>query len=322
MSKYKIKPASPKGLKTFPLSSMDGKVQKTHFASPFPDSGSFLDFYSRLPNILAGRDLRLLIQVMKKARQKKRAIVFALGAHVIKVGLNPVIIDLMKEGWISGLAFNGAGMIHDFELAHSGFTSEEVGKQIKVGRFGMARETGQILNKAVAEGKANMGLGEIVGEAIAHSRLTHKDLSLFAAAYKLNIPTTVHVAIGTDTIHFHPQAAGDALGKTSLRDFFLFCSLIEGLEGGGVFLNIGSAVILPEIFLKAVTFNRHKGNKLDDFSTAVFDFIHHYRPDQNVAKRPLGKKGKGFYFIVCSGFWPFRWEPWAGCVPFGRLPIS
>jgi hypothetical protein len=297
MSKYKIKPAKTGGLKTYPLCSMDSKVRVDHFASPFPSSGSFLDFFSSLPDILAGRELKRLIQIIKKARLKKRAIVFALGAHVIKVGLNPVIIDLMREGWISGLAFNGAGIIHDFELAFSGHTSEEVGRQIKHGRFGMSRETGAMLNEAITEGKDRCGLGEVVGETIAKSKLPHKNLSLFAAAYELNIPTTVHVAIGTDTIHFHPKVEGEALGKTSLRDFFLFCTLIKGLEGGGVFLNIGSAVILPEVFLKAVTFLRNKGVELEDFAAAVFDFIHHYRPDQNVVKRPLGKKGKGFYFI-------------------------
>ena len=297
MSKYKIKPAKPHGLKTHSLQSRDSKVNITHFAAPFHPADSFENFVSSLPDILAVRDFRSLIKIMKKARKKKKAIICALGAHVIKVGLNPILIDLMQEGWISGFALNGAGIIHDFEIAYSGHTSEEVGKRIVDGSFGMSRETGNMLNEAIASGKDRAGLGEVVGEKIAASNFPHKNLSLLAAAYELNVPVTVHVAIGTDTIHFHPKVNGEALGKTSLRDFFLFCSLLKGLDGGGVFLNMGSAVVLPEVFLKAVSFLRNKGKKLEDFSTAVFDFLHHYRPDQNVVKRPLGKKGKGFYFI-------------------------
>lgn len=297
MSKYKVKPANPHGLKTFPLRSRVSKVAISHFATPFHPSGSFDEFFSSLPDVLAARNLKNLIAIMKRARNKDKAILFALGGHVIKVGLNPVLIDLMKEGWISGLILNGAGIIHDFEVAYSGHTSEEVERQIKDGRFGMSRETGQLLNEAIFAGQDRCGLGEIVGEMIARSQFPHKDLSLLAAAYELNIPATVHVAIGTDTIHFHPKVNGEALGKTSLRDFFLFCTLVQGLDGGGVFLNMGSAVMLPEVFLKAVTFVRNKGKRLEEFSTAVFDFLHHYRPDQNIVKRPLGKKGKGFYFI-------------------------
>jgi hypothetical protein len=193
---------------------------------------------------------------------------------------------------------NGAGIIHDFEIAFAGRTSEDVESQIKDGQFGMAEETGELLNAAINSVKdRDMGLGEAVGEFIDRSDFEHKELSILALAYRINIPTTVHVAIGTDIIHFHPKADGEALGRASLRDFFLFCSLCENLEGGGVFVNIGSAVILPEIFLKAVTFIRNKGIALEEFSTAVFDFRHHYRPYENVVKRPLGKKGRGFYFI-------------------------
>ena len=204
----------------------------------------------------------------------------------------------MKGGWITALALNGAGIIHDFEIAFTGQTSEDVQLQIKNGHFGMAQETGQMLNDAINSGEEKgLGLGEAVGEMIATSDFPHKDMSLLSAAYNLNLPVTVHVAIGTDIIHFHPDAKGEAIGNASLKDFFLFCSLLEKLEDGGVFVNIGSAVILPEVFLKALSFVRNKGRPLESFSTAVFDFIHHYRPYENVVKNPHGKKGRGFYFI-------------------------
>ncbi len=268
------------------------------FARPFIPGENFDSFLSSLPNIQAGRDFRRFVTLVKKAKKKNKAILFALGAHVIKVGLNPVIIDLMENGWVTALALNGAGIIHDFEIAYAGQTSEDVEAQIKEGRFGMARETGQILNEAINQGKKNgCGLGEAIGNMMADSDFPHKESSLLWTADRLGIPVTVHVAIGTDIIHFHPEVKGEAIGKLTLYDFFLFCSLLRKLEGGGVFLNIGSAVILPEVFLKAVSLVRNKGQKIEDFSTAVFDFIHHYRPDQNVVRRPLAKKGRGFYFI-------------------------
>jgi len=297
MSKYKVKPLDPAGMKTYPLDTRKSKVRISQFAKPFPMSeGTFNEFIDGLPDTLAARDFKELLSILKTAQTKQKMIIFALGAHVIKVGLNPVLIELMKRGWISALAMNGAGIIHDFELAYSGQTSEDVREQIQDGRFGMSEDTGRILNTAIRSGQGVSGLGEIVGEHIAKSEYPHKKISLLAAAYNLGIPVTVHVALGTDTIHFHPLASGEALGETSLRDFFLFCSLLKGLEGGGVFLNIGSAVILPEVFLKGVSVLRNKGIKMETFYTAVFDFIHHYRPEQNVIKRPLGQKGKGFYF--------------------------
>jgi hypothetical protein len=298
MSKYKVKPLSPRGLKTYSLQSRKNKVNIDNFAQIMGKEKSFASFVRSLPSILAGSDFKELISLMGKAKRKKKAIIFGLGAHVIKVGLSPIIINLMEEGWITALALNGAGIIHDFEIAFSGQTSEDVQLQLKSGRFGMARETGQMLNDAINSAeKKGLGLGEAVGEMIAASRFPHKDLSLLAAAYVLNIPVTVHVAIGTDTIHFHPGVKGGAIGNASLKDFFLLCSLVEKLENGGVFVNMGSAVILPEVFLKALSFVRNKGQLVDNFSTAVFDFIHHYRPWENVVRRPHGNKGKGFYFI-------------------------
>jgi deoxyhypusine synthase len=298
MSKYKVKPLSPGGLKTYSLQSRKDKVNINNFAQIMGAEKSFTRFVRSLPDILAGSDFKEFISVMGKAKKRNRAIIFGLGAHVIKVGLSPVIIDLMKEGWITALALNGAGIIHDFEIAFTGQTSEDVQLQLKNGQFGMAQETGQMLNDAINSGEEKgLGLGEAVGKMIATSDLPHKDMSLLSVAYNLNLPVTVHVAIGTDIIHFHPEVKGEAIGNASLKDFFLFCSLLEKLEDGGVFVNIGSAVILPEVFLKAISFVRNKGQLLENFSTAVFDFIHHYRPYENVVKRPHGKKGRGFYFI-------------------------
>lgn len=298
MSKYKIQPLSPTGLKTYSLRSRKGKVNINNFARVYSPDKSFALFIDSLPDILAGKDFKEFISLLIGAKKRNKAIIFALGAHVIKVGLGPIIIDLMKEGWITALALNGAGIIHDFEIAFAGQTSEDVELQIKEGQFGMAQETGEILNDAINLGeKEDAGLGEAIGKMIAGSDFSHKNLSLLNAAYNLDIPVTVHVAIGTDVIHFHPNVKGEALGKASLKDFFLFCSLLENLEGGGVFVNIGSAVILPEVFLKALSFIRNKGRQIKDFSTAVFDFIHHYRPYQNVIRRSLSERGKGFYFI-------------------------
>lgn len=284
-------------MKTHPLRLRESKVHVPSFGKAYGKEEGMARFIDSLPDILAAKDFREFLSLLVAARKKERAILFAMGAHVIKVGLNPVLIDLMEKGWITGVALNGAGIIHDFEIAFCGQTSEDVETRLKNGRFGMARETADMLNEAIKSGaRQGRGLGEAVGRMIEGSRFPHKDMSLLAAASRLRIPVTVHVAIGTDTIHFHPGADGAALGKTSLRDFFLFCSLMEKLEGG-VYVNIGSAVILPEVFLKALTFVRNKGVDLKNFSTAVFDFIRHYRPSQNVVQRVIGKKGKGFYFI-------------------------
>jgi hypothetical protein len=280
------------------LASRPSKVTRGDFARPPRRGGSVSALIDGLPDLLSARDFKELLILLRKARAKGTPIIWALGAHVLKAGLSPVLIDLMKDGWVSGLALNGAGIIHDFELAFSGRTSEDVAAQVRTGRFGMAEETGEYLNEAIIRGAAEgLGLGEAVGAMIARSRFRYKKISLLGTAYRLGIPVTVHVAVGTDIIHMHPKASGEAIGAGSLRDFYLFCGLVRKLNGGGVFLNIGSAVILPEVFLKAVSLLRNRGWKLDGFSTAVFDFIKHYRPAENVARRPLGKKGKGFYFV-------------------------
>jgi hypothetical protein len=285
-------------VKTYSLRSRTSQVDIRRAAKvPRPDEsvGSFL---RGLPDVLAAADLRDLVARMAAARARRKPLIWGRGAHVVKVGLNPVILDLLREGWISALALNGAGIIHDFELAFAGRTSEDVAASIKTGRFGMARETGDLLNAAISAGAAEgLGLGESVGRMIARSRFPHRRFSLLGEAWRLGRPASVHVAIGTDIIHMHPAADGAAIGAASLRDFHLLARRVADLDGGGVFLNVGSAVLLPEVFLKAVSLARNAGRRLDGFSTAVFDFNHHYRPAENVAKRPLGKTGKGFYFL-------------------------
>lgn len=288
----------PSALKTQPLLGRKSQVSIRDFGRlPDPKAG-VAGLVDSLPDILAGRDLRALLEIWRKARSSGRPVIFGMGAHVIKVGLSPVIIRLMRDGWISALAMNGAGTIHDFEIAFSGQTSEDVGAQLEAGAFGTARETGEMLNRAINLGaRRGAGLGESVGRMISRSKFPHRDLSLLGTAYELSLPATVHVGIGTDTIHFHPGASGAALGRTSLRDFFRLCDVVERLAGGGLYLNVGSAVILPEVFLKALAFVRNQGRTLRDFSTAVLDFRHHYRPAQNVVSRPVGGQGQGFYFI-------------------------
>jgi hypothetical protein len=298
MSKYKTKPFYPVKVETYPLESRASKVKVEDFARPWSPEEPFRNFVESIPSILGGQDFKDLLRLCIEARGHDKTRIFALGGHAIKVGLNPILIDLIRGGWISAVALNGAGIIHDFEIALSGKTSEDVESQIQAGDFGMASETGAILNECINSAAVqDVGIGEAVGKRIQESTFEFKELSLTAAAYGLNIPVTVHVGIGTDIIHVHPNVNGEALGKSALRDFYLFCELVKNLDGGGVYINIGSAVILPEVFLKAVSFVRNQGERLEDFSTAVFDFIHHYRPYHNVVKRPIKGRGRGFYFI-------------------------
>ena len=296
-SRYAVKPLGLDGLDTYPLRSRKSKVGIDDLGAPPVPATSFRDFWERLPDILAARDLRELVRRMQDARANERAIVWGLGAHVIKVGLSPLLVDLMDRGFVSGLALNGAGIIHDFELAMVGQTSEEVAEGLGEGRFGMAEETGALLNDAIRDGVADgIGLGESVGVLLTREDPPHKETSLLWNAYRLSIPVTVHVALGTDIIHMHRQASGAAIGEASLHDFKLFASVVRELNGGGVYLNVGSAVLLPEVFLKAVSVVRNLGHPLTDFSTASFDFIRHYRPRVNVVERPVTGVGRGFEF--------------------------
>jgi hypothetical protein len=297
MSRYKFEPLDISKLSTYPLAARQSKVTTEDFAKPLADSASANDFLDSLPNILASRDLRELATLIRQAKQKQRPVIVGLGGHVIKTGLAPVLIDLMKRGFINALVFNGSAVIHDFEIALVGATSEDVDATLGSGAFGMAEETGTLINEAINAGaNENLGLGESVSRAIHTMSPPHAGKSLLCASYAMNIPLTVHIAIGTDIIHMHRNADGASLGKTTLQDFRLLCSIVHQLNDGGVYLNLGSAVILPEVFLKTVTVVRNLGYELKDFTTANFDFIQQYRPLTNVVKRPVAGVGRGFSF--------------------------
>jgi hypothetical protein len=295
-SQYLIKPLSLAGVSTYPIADRKSKVHADMFAKPPDGSDTVVAFISKLPNILAGEGLRKLIRAILYARASQKPIVWGFGGHVIKVGLGPVINDLMLHGFVTGIAMNGSAAIHDFEVAMCGATSEEVAEVLGSGKFGMARETAELMNSAInGAHRHGIGLGECVGQAIVdgpRDTYTRKDLSVLAAAYQRKIPVTVHVAVGTDTIHSHPAASGEAIGDASYRDFLLFSAMIKELDGGGVYLNLGSAVVLPEVFLKSVAIVRNLGHRLEEFTTANLDFIQHYRPTQNVLKRPTQNSGQ------------------------------
>jgi hypothetical protein len=294
MSIYEIQPVALGGVRTYPIASRQSKVSVREFARPAGKNPSLKKFLDGLPRILAGNDLRELLSAVHWAKAGKRAVLWGIGGHVIKVGLGPALIELMRGGFVSGIAMNGAALIHDFEIALAGQTSEDVDASLSEGKFGMAEETGCGINEiAKLAQRIRIGYGEAAGQYL-HSGILpakHLDASVLAAAYSLRIPVTVHVAIGTDIPHMHPAASGEALGAASYRDFLLFCALVQRMDGGGVFLNWGSAVILPEVFLKAVSVARNAGVKLHPITTANFDFIQHYRPLQNVVKRPTAGRG-------------------------------
>ncbi len=290
----RMKPFDPSRIKTYSLKDRDSKVRIDEVASPHKKGGSFKDFFSSLPGILAAKDIKEVAAAIVQARKDGRPVMLGMGAHPIKVGLTPVIIDLMERGTITSLSLNGAGIIHDFELAFIGQTSEDVDREILSGAFGMAEETGSMINNAVRDGNGKgLGIGESVGRLIQGGAFPYKNKSLLAAGSRLNIPVTVHVAIGTDIIHMHPSFDAGATGEAAGRDFRKFCSLVAELEGG-VYINLGSAVLLPEIFLKAVTLCRNLGHTLKHFTTVNMDFIQHYRPSTNVVRRPTHGGGRGF----------------------------
>jgi hypothetical protein len=281
------------GVKTYPLASRQSKARAEDFARPFAPGGGVRRLIESLPSILAGADFKAVVAAIRAARDGDRGILWGLGAHVLKTGLSPVLIDLMERGFVSGLATNGAGVIHDFELALSGATSEDVDEALGPGRFGMAEETGRLLNKAITDGvAAGLGLGQSVAAYLLAARPPHAGVSVIAEAARLAIPVTVHVGIGTDIIHMHPDASGAAIGEGSLRDFRYLASNV-GRLAGGVYLNCGSAVILPEVFLKAVALARNQGRSLDGLTTVNLDFMRHYRPQTNVVTRPVATTGKG-----------------------------
>lgn len=296
MTRYAITPLKLDGVKTYPLASRPSKVKLSDFAQPPRPGAGINRFLDSLPKILAGNSFRAVTEAIVKARAKKKPIIWGLGGHVIKCGLSPVLIELMRRGFITGMAMNGAAMIHDFEVAWAGKTSEEVEAVLHSGRFGMAEETGRFINQAITEGDAGeLGAGEAVGRFLVKSKKPrYPTYSLLAAAYKKKIPVTVHLAVGTDINTNHPTLDPRALGSAGHRDFRLLARMVSRMGGGGVYLNIGSAVILPEVFLKTISLARNLGHKLEGIVTANFDFIQHYRPTQNVVLRPVGRTGRGY----------------------------
>ena len=280
-------------IKSYSLKDRVSKVRINDFSRPHSKGARFQDFFNSLPNILAAHHFKEVVAAVVQACKDKRPVMLGMGAHSIKVGLSPVIIDLMERGIITSLSLNGAGIIHDFELAFIGQTSEDVDKEILSGAFGMAEETGSMLNSAIRSAGAGEGIGVAVGKMISSGPFPYKDKSLLAAGIRLNVPVTVHVAIGTDIIHMHPSFDGKATGDAAHSDFMTFCSLVSELEGG-VYINLGSAVLLPEIFLKAVTLVRNLGHPLRHFTTVNMDFVQHYRPNTNVVRRPTQGGGRGF----------------------------
>ncbi|HCX89411.1 MAG: hypothetical protein CO106_13180 [Deltaproteobacteria bacterium CG_4_9_14_3_um_filter_44_9] len=284
-------------VKSYSIKERKSKVTTENFGKVFARHGSFNEFMEGLPDILAAKDLKEVVSRITAAYKNQRTIAFALGAHVIKVGLNPIIIDLMEKGIISSIALNGAGIIHDSEIAMTGQTSEDVSDGLREGSFGMAEETATVINEAISQGaEKGWGIGESVGKKLTELDLPYNNLSILASGARLRVPITVHVAIGTDIIHMHPSCNGAAIGKGSHLDFRLFSSIISCIEKG-VYLNIGSSVILPEVFLKALTLVRNLGFNVRDFTTVNMDFIQQYRPLTNVVKRPTLGDGRGYSLI-------------------------
>ncbi len=280
---------------TYPIATRSFKVKTGDFAAKPATSGSFADFWTGLPKILAAESLRKVAAAIHDAKRKGKPVVLAFGAHVLKTGLGPVLIDLVERGFVTALATNGASGIHDFEVAFHGKTSEDVGPVLETGEFGMSRETGEGIFRALRAGrKKGVGYGRALGEAILRGRLPYRDLSLFAAAAKAEVPLTVHVALGTDTLVQHPGMDGALVGEMSIRDFTTIRRVIADLGDGGVWINAGSAVIMPEVFLKALSMARNLGNDVRRFTTVDLDMIRHYRPNENVLKRPVLSGGASY----------------------------
>jgi hypothetical protein len=300
MSRYSEKPLAFDGLKTIPIAERGGKVGVQQFARPFQKGDGITRLIDCFPGILAGEAFRGVLDALKKARTSQRAILWGMGGHVIKCGLGDVLLDLMRRGWVSAFVMNGAASIHDFEIAVAGQTSEDVEAVLPDGRFGAAEETGREMNLAISAGdRDGLGMGEALGKSLATlAKPEFARHSVLTGAYDAAVPVTVHVAIGTDTPHTHPQADGAAIGSATHRDFQLLCGLVRKLDKGGVYLNLGSAVVLPEVFLKAVSVVRNLGYPLAEFTTVNFDFVQHYRPRVNVVERPHARSGGHGYAIT------------------------
>jgi hypothetical protein len=297
MVKFSYEQFDLSGVQTYPLKSRKSKARFEDFARPCPADAPVSAFVDSLPNILAAADFKAIVRAIAGAKGRGGGVVWGLGAHVIKTGLGPVLIDLMERGFVSAIATNGAAIIHDFEIALVGATSEDVDEALGPGRFGMADETGRLLNEAITSGvEAGLGIGQAVVGFLHSKNPQFARSSILAAAARLQIPVTVHIAIGTDIIHMHPAASGPALGEGSLRDFRYFVSNVARLERG-VYLNCGSAVVLPEVFLKAVALARNRGIALAELTTVNLDFVRMYRPQTNVVKRPTAGTGRGYSLV-------------------------
>ncbi len=281
------------GIRTYSVHERPGKVSVKQIARGVPSNVSFSGWLESLPDILAARDLKLAAQAIHRARREGKGVLLGMGAHPVKVGLGGLIAEALADRLFTGVATNGAAIIHDYELALTGKTSEDVDVVLSEGTFGMAEETSVQLNKAISNGAGSGdGIGHTVGKLIAHQDLPHADVSVFAAAYRNQVPATVHVALGTDIIHMHPTCDGAATGKATMDDFRLFSRQVAALEGG-VFINLGSAVIIPEVFLKACSLSLNLGHSLEGLTTVNMDFIQQYRSRVNVVERPTGRTGKG-----------------------------
>lgn len=292
-----MKPPSPLDVsraRTRKLVTLSRVVGRAQFAHSLHAGGSFREFLDSLPQTLAAADVREIARRIASSRMHNRPLLLMMGAHPIKVGLNPIIRDLIRDGAISALATNGAAIIHDFELAFAGRTSEDVGAGLADGSFGMAEETGAFLNAAAQTAASEgAGLGEVIGREIAQSRFKFRDISIFAAAHQVGASATVHVTLGADIIHMHPAADGAAIGQASMTDFRRLAAVVAGLSGG-VVINLGSAVVMPEVFLKALNLARNLGRKVKNFTAVDMDFIRQYRPRMNVLERPTRDGGRAF----------------------------
>ena len=293
-----LNPIELANVKTYPLASRTSKVKLDDFARTVGSEASLGEFLASLPNVLAVQSLRQIVERMRRARELQKPIIWGIGGHVIKTGIAPLIIDLMKRGYVSAVAGNGSVLVHDAEIAMIGSTSEDVDATLSEGVFGGADETGKLLNGAARDGATDqIGLGEAVGRSLLALKPAHREFSLICAAYEARVPFTIHLTIGGDITHFHPSSDGASLGATTQTDFRLLAEIVRRMDGGGVYLNVGSAVVLPEVFLKCVTLVRNLGHPLADITTANFDFIQSYRPQTNVVRRPT-EKGAGAGFSV------------------------
>ena len=296
MSVYRVHPIELAGLKTISLTERGGKVRQQDFARSYEGGSGIRGFIDSLPHILAGDSFRAVVDAIAAAREKGKPVIWGMGGHVVKCGLAPVLIDLMHRGFATAFAMNGSASIHDFEIALAGHTSEDVEAVLPDGRFGAAEETGREWNKALACGE---GVGEALGKALdTIAPAQHASASLLAQAWRARVPVTVHVAVGTDTPHMHPAVNAAVLGAATHLDFRLFCSVVAGLNNGGVYINAGSAVVMPEVFLKAVSCVRNLGYELREFTTVNLDFLQHYRPRVNVVERPHAQAGGRGYALT------------------------